>query len=181
MHWAHGRGRGDPWSAMFAEWWRGPPQRCERGTVRWLVLDAIAEQPRHGYEIIQAIADKSRGAYKPSPGVVYPTLQMLEDVGNARTLVQGDRKTYEITSDGKRELRDHAHEVAEFYGDDDENAWEQHADDVADVMKRVARVIRLFKHGMRRGAVRPSTMRKMKSILDDALGKIEDLLALEEP
>jgi DNA-binding PadR family transcriptional regulator len=167
---------------MFAEWWRSPPQqRCERGAVRWLVLDAIATQPRHGYEVIQAIAERSRGAYKPSPGVVYPTLQMLEDVGHARPLVQGERKTYEITAEGKRELREHLDEVAEFYGGEDGERWDQHADEMADVMKRVGRIIRLFKHGVRRGAVRPSTMRKMKSVLDDALGKIEDLLALEEP
>lgn len=176
----HG-GRGDPWSEMFSDWWRGPTPRCERGLVRWLVLDAIAAQPRHGYEIIQAIAEKSRGAYKPSPGVVYPTLQMLEDVGHARPLVQGERKAYEITAEGKRELREHDGEVAEFYQGDDDGAWEQHAGDVADVMKRVARVIRLFKHAGRRGGLRASTMRKMKTILDEALARIEDLLAIEEP
>jgi DNA-binding PadR family transcriptional regulator len=164
---------------MFSEWWRGPQPRCERGLVRWLVLDAIATQPRHGYEIIQAIAEKSRGAYKPSPGVIYPTLQMLEDVGHARTLVQGDRKTYEITADGKRELAEHATEVGEFYQGGEDDGWEQHAD-VAQVMKRVGRVIRLFKHGMRRGNVRPTTLRKMKTILDEALMKLEDLLAVED-
>lgn len=187
MHWGHGHGqghhrggKGEPWSEIFSEWWRGPAPRCERGLVRWLVLDAIATQPRHGYEIIQAIADKSRGAYKPSPGVVYPTLQMLDDVGHARTLVQGDRKTYEITAEGKRELGEHVDEVAEFYQGGDDDGWEQHADDVAHVMKRVGRVIRLFKHTMRRGGVRPATVRKMKAILDESLAKIEDLLAVEE-
>src|SRR5271170_842301 len=99
MHWGHGPRRPprpsgpgrDAWAEMFSEWWRGPAPRCERGFVRWLVLDAIAAQPRHGYEIIQAIAEKSRGSYRPSPGVVYPTLQMLEDVGHARPVAQGDR------------------------------------------------------------------------------------------
>ena len=176
----HGVGKGDPWAEMFSEWWRGPAPRCERGLVRWLVLDAIASQPRHGYEIIQAIADKSRGAYKPSPGVVYPTLQMLEDVEHARTVVQGDRKTYEITAAGKRELREHEGEVTEFYQGGEDAGWEEHADAVAHVMKRVGRVIRLFKHTMHRGGVRPSTIRKMKAILDDSLAKIEDLLAVEE-
>jgi DNA-binding PadR family transcriptional regulator len=166
---------------MFSEWWRGPAPRCERGLVRWLVLDAIATQPRHGYEIIQAIADKSRGTYKPSPGVVYPTLQMLDDVGHARTLVQGDRKTYEITADGKRELREHEAEVTEFYAGSADDGWDQNGGDVAEVMKRVGRVIRLFKLAKRRGGVRPSVMRKMKTILDEALARIEDLLAFEEP
>jgi DNA-binding PadR family transcriptional regulator len=170
---------------MFSDWWRGPTPRCERGLVRWLILDAIAGQPRHGYEVIQSIADKSRGAYKPSPGVVYPTLQMLEELGHARTRlegVQGERKTYEITAEGRRELGAHEGEVAEFYGQGgDDFGWERHADDVAHVMKRVARVIRLFKHSTHRGGVRPATVRKLKSILDEALSKMEDLLAMEEP
>ncbi|MGH7295906.1 MAG: PadR family transcriptional regulator [Polyangiaceae bacterium] len=193
MHWGHGGPRrggerrgGDPWSEMFSEWWRGPAPRCERGLVRWLVLDAIATQARHGYEIIQAIADKSRGTYKPSPGVVYPTLQMLDDVGHARTVVQGDRKTYEITADGKRELREHEDEVADFYrGGLEGESWEHHAAhaahaaDVAEIMKRVGRIIRLFKLASRRGGLRPSTLRKMKSILDEALTRVEDLLGIE--
>jgi DNA-binding PadR family transcriptional regulator len=166
---------------MFSDWWRGPTPRCERGLVRWLVLDAIAGQPRHGYEIIQAIADKSAGAYKPSPGVVYPTLQMLEELGHARTLAPGDRKTYEITVDGRRELALHESEVTEFYRGSDSTGWERHADDVAHVMKRLSRVIKLFKHAMHRGGVRPATMRKLKTVLDDALAKMEDLLAFEEP
>jgi DNA-binding PadR family transcriptional regulator len=181
MHWGQGRGRGDPWSEVLSDWLRGPTPRCERGLVRWLVLDAIALQPRHGYEIIQAIADKSGGAYRPSPGVVYPTLQMLEDVGHARTLVQGERKTYEITQSGAAELREHEAEVAEFYSGSEGHGWERHAEDVADVMKRVGRIVFLFKRAMRRGrGMRPSTMRKLKAILDDALGKIEDTIALED-
>ena len=51
----------DAVAGMWSEWWRSPPPRAERGVVRWLVLDAIATQPRHGYEIIQAIGEKSGG------------------------------------------------------------------------------------------------------------------------
>ena len=180
---SHGsrRFRGEPWAEVLSDWWRGPTPRCERGLVRWLVLDAIATRPRHGYEIIQAIADKSGGAYKPSPGVVYPTLQMLEELGHARTLVQGERKTYEITPEGGRELAVHGGEVADFYGGSDHVDWERHADDLAHVMKRVARVVRLFKHSVHRGSLRPATVRKLRTIVDEALTKMEDLLALEEP
>jgi DNA-binding PadR family transcriptional regulator len=175
-----GVNRGDAWAEMCSEWWRGPAPRAERGLVRYLVLDALAAQPRHGYEVIQAIGEKSRGGYKPSPGVVYPTLQMLEELGHARTVAQGDRKVYEITEVGSADLREHAGEVAEFYEGNIDAGWEQHADDVAQVMKRVGRVMRLFKHAMRRGSVRPSTMRKMRSILDEALSKLEEVLSPEE-
>jgi DNA-binding PadR family transcriptional regulator len=177
------RGGGDWWTGMWGDWMRGPTPRAERGTVRWLVLDAIAAQPRHGYEIIQAIAERSRGTYKPSPGVVYPTLQMLEELGHARTVTRDERKTYEITAEGRKELAEHAEEVSDFYGGGDGDAdddWEQYAGEIGRVMKRVARVAHTLKRGMRHGSVRPSTMRKMRAILDDALGKIEDLLADEE-
>jgi DNA-binding PadR family transcriptional regulator len=148
--------------------------------VRYLVLDAIASQPRHGYEIIQVIGDKSGGTYRPSPGVVYPTLQMLEELGHARTVEHDGRKVYTITDEGRTELGEHAAEVTDFYEGYADANWEHHADDVANVMKRVGHVIRLFKHTMRRGGVRPSTMRKMHGILDDALHRIEELLSRED-
>ncbi len=178
--WARGRGPGDPWADMWTGWWRGPAPRAERGTVRWLVLDAIAAQPRHGYEIIQAIGDKSAGAYKPSPGVVYPTLQMLEELGHARTIPRDERKVYEITDDGRRELAAHQEEVAEFYEGQADAGWENHADEFVQVAKRVKRVAHLFKRMMQRGSVPPTTLRKARKVLDEALQKLEDLLSDED-
>src|ERR1700679_2835346 len=92
----------------FSELFGGPPPRADRGVVRYLILDAIAKQPRHGYEIIQAIEERSAGTYRPSPGVVYPTLQMLEELAHARVEEHDARKVYAITSDGKRDLEGHA-------------------------------------------------------------------------
>jgi DNA-binding PadR family transcriptional regulator len=184
--WAPGmfghRGRGRAGDASgWSEWWRGPAPRAERGVVRWLLLDAIEPQPRHGYEIIQAIADKSGGAYRPSAGTVYPTLQMLEELGHARTVARGERKVYEITEEGRSELRAHVDEVREFYEGHADASWDHHAEDVAHVMTRVSRVVRLFKRAMHRGGLRPSTMRRARGILDEALGKLEELLAPEDP
>jgi DNA-binding PadR family transcriptional regulator len=164
---------------MWAEWWRGPTPRADRGSVRYLVLDAIASQPRHGYEIIQAIAEKSGGAYRPSPGVVYPTLQMLEELGHAVTVPKDDRKVYTITDAGRQDLVEHADEVTDFYEGSPDAGWEDHAEDVAKLMKRVGHIMRLFKQAMRRGSLRPATTRKVYSILDDALGKLEELLGQE--
>lgn len=172
--------RGDAWSEMWAEWWRGPAPRADRGLVRYLVLDAIASQPRHGYEIIQVIGDKSGGTYRPSPGVVYPTLQMLEELGHACTVPREDRKVYAITDEGRRDLAEHGLDVSEFYEGYGDAHFEQHAEDVASVMKRVGHVVRLFKHAIRRGSVRPSTMRKINTILDEALKRLEDLLTRQE-
>jgi DNA-binding PadR family transcriptional regulator len=184
MHGQGGRGRspmGDIRGGMWGEMWRGPAPRAERGVVRWLVLDAIVTQPRHGYEIIQAIGDKSGGGYRPSPGVVYPTLQMLEELAHVRTAARGERKVYEITEEGRRELAAHTDEVREFYEGQSDATWEHHAEDVAHVMKRVGRVVRLFKRAMHRGGLRPTTMRKARGILDEALERLEELLSPEEP
>ncbi|MGH7269637.1 MAG: PadR family transcriptional regulator [Polyangiaceae bacterium] len=193
-HMAHGgphggpwarAGRGGPggpevWATMWNEWFRGPAPRAERGTVRWLVLDAIATQARHGYEIIQSISDKSGGAYKPSPGVIYPTLQMLEELGHARAVVRDERKVYEITGDGQRELADHAEELADFYEGQPNRGWETHAEEIGDLMKAVSRVVRLFKRSAQRGTIRPVTMRKARRILDDTFLKLEELFTPEE-
>ena len=83
-----GRGSRPWWAEAMAE----PPPRAERGGVRYLVLEAIANQPRHGYEIIQHIEQRASGSYRPSPGVIYPTLQMLEELEHARVVEQDGRK-----------------------------------------------------------------------------------------
>lgn len=171
-----GRPHGDAWAEFWSDWWRGPGPRPERGVVRYLILDAIRSQPRHGYEIIQAIGDKSHGAYRPSPGVVYPTLQMLEEMQLARTTAQEDRKAYALTESGEAELKAHEDEVADFYEGHDAGAWETPAEDVARVMKRVGQLIKAFKRGAQRGYLGPGKMRKMLSILDDALDKLGVLL-----
>jgi DNA-binding PadR family transcriptional regulator len=175
-----GPGGGDPWADILSEWWRGPAPRAERGTVRWLVLDAIGTQPRHGYEIIQAIGDKSQGAYKPSPGVIYPTLQMLEELGHARTVPRDERKVYEITEEGRRELAAHQEELAEFYEGQADVGWENHAEELVQVAKRAKRLAHLFKRAMQRGALHPTTLRKVRKVLDEAMSKLEELLTPED-
>jgi DNA-binding PadR family transcriptional regulator len=66
------------------------------------VLALLDEQPRHGYDIIRAIDQRTGGAYCPSPGVIYPTLALLEDVGHVRAeTTDGARNRYQITPDGR--------------------------------------------------------------------------------
>lgn len=69
-----------------------------------LVLHLISEQPRHGYEIIKAIEDLTAGAYAPSPGVVYPTLTLLEELGQVTATADGSRKCFTITDTGREAL-----------------------------------------------------------------------------
>lgn len=78
---------------------RGPGRR---GDVRAAILSLLVERPMHGYEMIQEIAERSNGLWKPSPGSVYPTLQLLEDEGLIVTAdAEGSKKLFELTEDGR--------------------------------------------------------------------------------
>src|SRR5262245_24319702 len=105
---SHSHRSGSRRSGFWAEIFGDNPPRAERGDVRYLVLVAIADEPRHGYEIIQTIEDKTGGAYRPSPGVIYPTLQLLEEMGHAKAGERDGRKVYGITAEGRIDLDAHS-------------------------------------------------------------------------
>jgi DNA-binding PadR family transcriptional regulator len=77
----------------------------DHGEVRFVILQLIADKPRYGYEVIKAIEQKIGGGYSPSPGIVYPTLTMLEELGYAEAATRGGKKLYTITSEGKAAVR----------------------------------------------------------------------------
>ncbi|HEX3591657.1 MAG TPA: PadR family transcriptional regulator [Pseudonocardiaceae bacterium] len=100
----HGHGRG----------------RARRGNVRAAVLILLAERPMHGYEIIQQISERSRGWWRPSPGSVYPTLQLLADEGLVTTDQESGKRLYSLTDEGRTEAEKQ----------NSTPPWEQAADDV---------------------------------------------------
>src|SRR5215471_11288462 len=77
-----------------------------QGDLRLIALALIAEQPRHGYEIIKVLEDKTAGWYSPSPGIVYPTLTYLEEAGYVTAEVEGAKKLYTITDEGRAHLEE---------------------------------------------------------------------------
>jgi DNA-binding PadR family transcriptional regulator len=165
------RGGGPDWSDFF-----GPPPRADRGGVRYLVLDAIAAQPRHGYEIIQAIEERSHGSYRPSPGVVYPTLQMLEELRHVTLSEQEGRKVYAITDEGKTDLQAHRDEVDDFYERSDEGAWERHAEEIGERMRQVAQLFKTFRRATRRGRVSARAQKAIGEVVDDAVKRIQTII-----
>src|SRR6202008_1315779 len=76
------------------------------GDLRLIALALIAEQPRHGYEIIKLLEDRTEGWYSPSPGIVYPTLTYLEEAGYVAAQAEGAKKLYTITAEGRAYLED---------------------------------------------------------------------------
>jgi DNA-binding PadR family transcriptional regulator len=117
-------------SAPFRPWGEGGPgwraMKARRGDVRAAILAVLNEQPMNGYQIIQEIAERSGGMWKPSPGSIYPTLQQLEDEGLVRQETEGGKRTFTLTDEGKAYVAEHADEVtapwhamSEASGDDD--------------------------------------------------------------
>jgi DNA-binding PadR family transcriptional regulator len=89
--------------------------RARRGESKYLLMDALLGSPKHGYEVIKSLEERSGGRYTPSPGVVYPTLQFLAEAGMVRAEQDGDRRVFHLTDGGRRELAAHTDEVTDFW------------------------------------------------------------------
>src|SRR3954447_22047217 len=84
----------------------------ESGELRLVLLKLIADEPRHGYDLIRAIEELTGGEYAPSPGVVYPTLTLLQDMGLIEeAAVEGSRKPFQVTDDGRKQIEERAEEI----------------------------------------------------------------------
>lgn len=98
------RGRGGPW---------GRGAKARKGNVRAAILVLLAEEPRNGYQLIQEINERSGGAWKPSPGAVYPALQQLADEGLIEGEEAGGRRSFHLTDEGRAHVEEHADRLAE--------------------------------------------------------------------
>lgn len=107
----HGR-HGGGWGRH----WGGGRRFFEQGDLRIVILGLIAEKPRHGYELIKDVEDRFGGAYAPSPGVVYPLLTMLEELGQvALESSEGGKKLYAITDAGKAAVEESKADIERLF------------------------------------------------------------------
>src|SRR5271170_4809630 len=108
---------GPPGPHMFGPWFGDPGRRgmrgprAKRGDVRAAALALLAEEPMNGYQIIQAISERSDDVWRPSPGSVYPALQQLEDEGLIRAEAADGRRAYQLTEEGRAYVEAHPEEV----------------------------------------------------------------------
>ncbi|MEO5874488.1 MAG: PadR family transcriptional regulator [Streptosporangiaceae bacterium] len=93
-----GRGRGGPRGGQ-----RGRGGRARRGNVKSAILALLAERPMHGYEMIGELDTRTGGIWRPSPGSIYPTLQLLEDEGMVTSEEQGGKRLFTVTDTGREE------------------------------------------------------------------------------
>ncbi|HUL49283.1 MAG TPA: PadR family transcriptional regulator [Gemmatimonadales bacterium] len=85
------------------------------GDMKYVILKLLQDKPRHGYEVMKELEDRLHGAYSPSPGTVYPTLQWLEDEGLVKAREVDGKKVYEITEQGRAFLLEHKDVVEEIF------------------------------------------------------------------
>jgi len=90
------------------------PKMFDAGAMRYVVLQLIAEKPRHGYEIIKELEQRSGGGYTPSPGAIYPLLSMLLDLGHVAATADGNKKLHTITPEGQAFLDENRQMVDAF-------------------------------------------------------------------
>ena len=161
-HWG-GRGRGGPRIGRL----------LEHGDLRFVILALLKDKPSHGYELIRALEERTGGSYRPSPGVIYPTLSLLEDEGFARpTGAEGGRKAYEITETGLEALERNKPAVDAVFARLDEAAESspRSSPRVARAMQNLAMALRVKLAGEK---PTDAQMDAIVAAIDDAVAKIE--------
>lgn len=143
------------------------------GELRLLVLAMTAESPRHGYELMRAIEERAGGGYTPSPGVIYPTLSWLEDMGYTRVEPEeGGRKRYRVTPEGEAFLaanRPAVEELLARIGD----AGGTRGGIPAPVVRGMENLKLALRLRLRRGAVEGDAANAIAAALDDAARAVE--------
>ena len=144
-HHPRGRGRGHIDDAIrgHREHRRHGGGRAPRGDVRTAVLLLLEEQPMHGYQLMRAIAERTGGAWTPSPGAVYPTINQLEDEGLVTVIADAGRKLVTLTDSGRAELVEHRDAWGDpFAGYDSTNPgadWRRLVHELLDATRQVNR------------------------------------------
>ncbi|AOL24280.1 DNA-binding transcriptional regulator, PadR family [Erythrobacter litoralis] len=184
---AAGSGRwGGDWNADWSEEWgtgpRGGGRRRRRqrmfgsGELRLALLALIAEQPRHGYELIKAIEEMTGGTYAPSPGAVYPTLQLLADEGKiAEAQAEGAKKPFEATEEGRAELDERKGEVDALMARlSDEGSRAEKARS-PDLMRALGNLANVLANKAKGGRLDKAAMEEIVDIIDEVAKRIERL------
>jgi DNA-binding PadR family transcriptional regulator len=162
-HHHHGGGRGGRLGRFF-----------DHGDLRYVLLGLIAEQPRHGYELIKAIEDKFGGLYSPSPGVVYPTLTLLEELGYIRPeSSEGPRKQFVITPEGTAFLAANQPVVDQIFARIAEVTRTYGGGPAPEIRRAMQNLEAALAIRLGRGPLSPGEVSAVTAILDRTAGEIE--------
>jgi DNA-binding PadR family transcriptional regulator len=178
------RGKGGFWAEMGEGWGRHGRHRFgaemggrlfESGELRLVILSFIAEKPSHGYEIIKGIEEKMGGAYVPSPGVVYPTLSLLEDEGFATVIVEKGKKLYSITDEGRAELKAHKSRIDDLFGRISQVGQAFGTGRTPQIMRAMHNFKLALKMRFAQGDMTADQVKRVAEIIDNAAKEIESI------
>jgi DNA-binding PadR family transcriptional regulator len=166
---------------MFNRHFFGPERHAhffEKGDLKYVILDLLKDKPRHGYEIIRELEACFHGFYTPSAGSVYPTLQLLEDLGYVKALEQDGKKVYTITEEGKKFLieREGTIDKIKDHMKDHMHSWgcTSEREEFRDMLNEFRDIAHLFKQRARN--LSPENLKKIKEVLKKANQEIETIL-----
>lgn len=147
----------------------------EKGDLKYVILELLKEKPRHGYEIIRALEERFRGFYTPSAGSVYPTLQMLEDMGHVKATENDGKRVYEITEEGKQFLKEQQESVNRIR--EHVKSWmhgPQGFIEFHEAMHGFRSTMHLMKRKMH--GLTPEQMTGIKAVIERACKEIEEIV-----
>jgi DNA-binding PadR family transcriptional regulator len=160
--------------------WGGPRGRRDRkrmfegGELRLVLLKLIADEPRHGYQLIKAIEELTEGDYAPSPGVVYPTLTMLEDMGFvAEKKSKDSKKVFEATDEGRATLAENAEEVEELIGRLEGHGKGRRDGRRPEIGRAIGNLMTALRNRVAHDGWNEQLLEEVIDILDDAAQRIE--------
>lgn len=144
----------------------------DQGDLRFVILKLISEKESHGYDIIRAIEERVGGAYSPSPGVVYPTLNLLEEMGYVTSRAEGGKKLFTVTDEGRAALAANQGSVDGIFRrmDDLHERYDGPAPRIARAMENLGSAIRTR---MSAGPVSPEQLNAMVDAIDKAAKGVE--------
>ncbi len=177
-----GRGWQGNWGPFHFDFGDGPSGRGRRsrrrmfesGELRLVLLKLIADEPRHGYDLIRAIEELTGGEYAPSPGVIYPTLTLLQDMGLIEEAKEkGPRKPFQVTGEGRKNLEENAAEVEALFERLAEFAPRESSSSGPAIGRAVKNLMTALSHRVGRDGIDDELLHEIAAILDDAAQRIE--------
>lgn len=157
---------------FFREAWRESP--FHKGNLKYVILDLIKDKPHYGYEIIRALEERSHGFYTPSPGTVYPTLQMLEEMGYASAIEQDGKRVYTITEEGRTFLAERK-DVADEVRSQMRRHWDPEGiGELSQMMREFGRLGKIMGHRVRHAS--PEKIQHIREVVSRAYEEIEAIL-----
>lgn len=185
MRWASRKGfRFGPDGFQF-DWGDGPggggrhrrrdrKRMFEGGELRLVLLKLIADEPRHGYQLIKAVEDLTEGEYAPSPGIVYPTLTMLEDMGHIREQKSKDsKKVFEATEEGRAHLEENEGEVDELFEKLEGHGRTRRHGQRPEIGRAIGNLMTALRNRVASEGWHEELLEEVVDILDDAAQRIE--------